>query len=163
MIKDFKGGHVEVMHGTHEQSEKYCSKDGYVVEEGTMPKQGKRTDLERAIACESVRELFENQTPNFQTIRVLEKHLEYCEKGETREVTIHYVDMEHFKMYPKIYMEDAYVLCDKWDGYDGQTRLITYDDVSYIPNPIRLGLPYRVKVGQTSRQVRITDIIKVET
>lgn len=37
---------VDYMHGTFEDNEKYCSKQGKLIEHGKKPAQGKRTDLE---------------------------------------------------------------------------------------------------------------------
>lgn len=46
MKKEFPGCHIEVSKGSPESNREYCSKDGDFVEEGNIPKQGLRTDLE---------------------------------------------------------------------------------------------------------------------
>lgn len=39
--------HVEIMHGTLKQNNTYCSKQGILIEHGSIPDQGKRTDLNK--------------------------------------------------------------------------------------------------------------------
>lgn len=158
------GAHFEAMKGSHDQNTKYCGKDGLLLSEGTRPKQGHRTDLEEAVKCKTVRELFERQVPNFQTIRVLEKKLEYCENNEFREISIghiEYCDLLEFDEQ----MEDTYVWAgDGWEGYDGQTRLlITNLPMGGIPRYLRRGVPHRVKTGGTSRMLRVTDVLIINT
>lgn len=165
MKRDFcKHGHVEIMNGKPEHNEKYCNKDGKGIREGVRPNQGRRTDIEEALECESVRELFDRQTPNFQSLRVLEKHLEYCEQPSVREVQVHRIGMEDFREYAHVYLEDAYVFAGIWHGYDGQSKLIQFmgGQLNPIPTEVYEGLPYRVQAGGTSRQVRVTDIILVK-
>jgi len=41
----FPTAHIEKMKGNFAQNEKYCSKEGKLIEFGERPKQGKRTDL----------------------------------------------------------------------------------------------------------------------
>jgi len=165
MCKAIKGhGQINIMRGSHSDNEKYCTKDGNAICEGKRPEQGHRTDLEEAVKCESIRELFETQCPNFQTIRVLEKHLEYCEQPSIREVSVHRIGMEDFREYAHIYLEDAYTYNGSWHGYDGQTKLIQCmgGQLNPIPTEVYEGLPYRVQAGGTSRQVRVTDIILIK-
>lgn len=164
MIGDFKGyGRVKFRKGTVEQNNKYCSKDGHVLTEGRCPKQGQRTDLEEAIKCKSIRELFEKQTPNFQTIRVCEKHLEYCEVPVFRDVQVAHIDKCDWDEYDYS-CEDAYVYNnDTWHGYDGQELLIVFETGAgvHVPKTILEGIPQRVNVGGSSRQIRIDSILYV--
>lgn len=45
--KIFKPRHIEVAHGTPQENRAYCVKDGKIIQEnGTIPKQGRRKDLE---------------------------------------------------------------------------------------------------------------------
>lgn len=165
MNKAFKGcGHTEVMKGDYAANEKYCNKDGKGISNGQRPAgQGHRSDIEEALNCDSIRELFETQTPNFQTLRVLEKHLEYCETPKVRECSTHHFEKVDLKEFGTI-MTNAYVVTGsrlslQWDGYDGQTCLIIYgDDYCMLPWQITEGLPYRVRSGQTTRMIRVTDI-----
>lgn len=46
IIKDFKPRHIEITKGTPEENKKYCSKEKIILEEGELPQQGKRKDLE---------------------------------------------------------------------------------------------------------------------
>ena len=41
----FPTAHIEKMKGNFAQNEKYCSKEGKLIEFGELPKQDKRTDL----------------------------------------------------------------------------------------------------------------------
>lgn len=43
--KMFPGAHIEQMRSTFAKNEKYCSKEGQLIEHGTLPKQGERSDL----------------------------------------------------------------------------------------------------------------------
>jgi len=45
--KKLSGANVDVAKGSAEQNKVYCSKEGDYVEEGEIPKQGKRVDLDR--------------------------------------------------------------------------------------------------------------------
>lgn len=167
MKVDFhRKGKVKIMKGTVAQNKKYCGKDGKVVQEGRCPKQGQRTDLEEAVKCKSIRELFERQTPNFQTIRVCEKHLEYCEVPEFRDVQTAHIDRCDWEEFDYT-CEDAYVYkdADSWHGYDGQELLIVFETGmgKHLPQEIKEGIPFRVNVGGSSRQIRVNSILYVRT
>lgn len=56
LSKLFPRGHCEIMQGAVEDALKYLGKQGRVEEWGERAKQGHRTDLERALACNSMRE-----------------------------------------------------------------------------------------------------------
>jgi len=43
--KLFPGAHIERMHSDFSKNEKYCSKEGQLIEHGVRPRQGERTDL----------------------------------------------------------------------------------------------------------------------
>ena len=49
MKKSFPTAHIEVAKGSPEQNRKYCAKDGAFKEWGEVPKQGKRSDLDRLL------------------------------------------------------------------------------------------------------------------
>lgn len=46
VIKEFKPRHIEVAKGTPQENRTYCSKESIVFEEGELPQQGSRKDLE---------------------------------------------------------------------------------------------------------------------
>lgn len=54
--KLFPRGHCEFMQGSVEDALSYLGKQGRVEEWGERAKPGRRTDLERALACNSMRE-----------------------------------------------------------------------------------------------------------
>ena len=43
--KIFPGAHIEQMRSTFVKNEKYCSKEGQLIEHDTLPKQGQRSDI----------------------------------------------------------------------------------------------------------------------
>lgn len=49
--------HIEAAKGSHEQNRKYCTKDGLYFEFGTIPQQGKRSDLD------DIRDMINNKVP----------------------------------------------------------------------------------------------------
>jgi hypothetical protein len=44
--KNFPGAHIEQMRSDFEHNEKYCSKEGQLIEHGQRPRQGECTDLQ---------------------------------------------------------------------------------------------------------------------
>jgi len=137
------------------KNQAYCSKGGHIVVEGILPRQGARTDIDRARKRTTVREHFEKDEPNFQSIRVLEKKLEYTETPTFRQVDVAYVTRE------QVDFSDTFCYSGTWHGYDGQTcLLVIVSDVQLasLLDPIVRGLPVRVNVGGSSRNLRVTSV-----
>jgi len=144
-------------------NEEYCQKcrdEGKtIITEGICPKQGIRTDLERARERKSVREHFRKDEPNYQSIRVLEKKLEYTERPKWRNITKVMVPAD--QVAGTVGDQDVYYYSSqtdqtRWPGYDGQKVVVTSQSDSYNLMNILNGMPHRVNTGGTSRLLRVT-------
>lgn len=173
--KKLPSAHIEVAKGTPEQNRSYCIKDNDYEEFGTIPKQGKRTDIEtiREQVNEGLgmEEIVETAT-SYQSLRTAEMLLKYKEKkrnfkphvkwyygatgtGKTRTA---YEENEGKRIYTS--META-----KWfDGYDAHEVLIIDDmrkDYIKFHNLLKLldRYEYRVEVKGGTRQMLAKTII----
>lgn len=159
--KDMPRAHIEIARGNAEQNRTYCIKSGEFNEFGTMPKQGKRTDLEQfkdaIFDGDSKKKLIDDHTGCmakydrfYKTCRniVLE---EEAKKMIPPEVTVIIGDAGAGKtrmVYDNHNIDDIYKIdmgdgSDGslwWDGYDGQD-IILIDDFN---NDIKLGYMLRL-------------------
>lgn len=167
--KKLPTAHIEIAKGTPEQNRTYCIKENNYEEYGTIPQQGKRTDIEQI--REQINEglgmeqMVETAT-SYQSLRTAEMLLKYKEKkrnfkplvkwyhgstgtGKTRTAN---EENEGKRIYTS--META-----KWfDGYDAHEVLIIDDmrkDYIKFHNLLKLldRYEYRVEVKGGTRQM----------
>ena len=153
-------------------NKKYCSKENMIIEVGVPCKQGKRTDIQKAIdivkETGSIREVLK-QVQNYQAVRHTELYQKYLEddsprpeleviniwgasgRGKTKYVYDNHTDV--FK--PVNYKW--------WEGYDGH-KVVILDDIRYDFCKFHELLklldvhPHRVECKGGSRQLRATKI-----
>lgn len=167
--------HWEPRRGSQKQAIDYCKKGNNYVESGTKKAQGARNDLTRLrdiVRDRGMRAIFEDEVPNLQQIRTMEKYLEYCEeeRDDKPEVIWIYGPTGSGKS------TLARKLCDKkikpyrkdktkwWSGYDMHTEVIIEDfrpkqmEFTYLLGLIdRYG--FRVETKGGFRQFRAKKII----
>lgn len=172
--KMFPGAHIEAAKGNAKQNDDYCSKDGDVERVGTMPKQGKRSDIDqvRDILAEtgSMSQVVQ-QASSYQACKMAEMVLKYNEEPRPygrRQVIWHYgatgvgKTYEAYKAHPDIFVPISFKW---WDGYDGQ-KVVLLDDIrgDYCKFHEILMLtgerPFRVETKGGSRQA-IYDVIYI--
>lgn len=154
--KEMPRAHIEIAKGNAEQNRTYCIKSGEFNEFGTMPKQGRRNDLEQFKEAifdgDSKKKLIDEHTGCmakydrfYKTCRsiVLEEEAKKmippeiiaiigdAGSGKTRMI----YDNHHIDDIYKITMGDGSDNSLWWDGYDGQD-VILIDDFN---NDIKLG------------------------
>jgi len=136
--KLLEGCHIEPRKGTHVQAYDYCIKDGKYEERGTPPRQGKRTDLDDAIAtlkehgCKRVAEDHPREYIKFSRgfrDLALQLQLPY-EHTQVRGIWIHGPPGTGKSHSARSFSSDLYIKAqNKWfDGYDGE-RVILLDDL----------------------------------
>ena len=164
--------HIEWARGNDFHNQKYCSKENCIIEVGKPTKQGKRTDIERAvdIAKETgkIREVLK-VVNNYQAVRHSELYMKYLEPEKTRpnlEVIniwgssgsgkTRYVYDNNTEVYRPINYK-------WWEGYDGHTTVLL-DDIrpdwckfNELLNLLDI-YPIRVESKGSSRQLRATKI-----
>lgn len=128
--------HWEPRYGSQKQAIDYCKKDGKWTEDGDKKNQGERNDLKKFVEIaktEGMKAIFEQEDiPNFQTIRVCEKMLEYCEEPRQEKPEVIWIHGEPgigktklaHTMCPNAYIKDE---TKWWSGYDGNTEVIIDD------------------------------------
>lgn len=97
-VKEMFGrAHVEPARGTAKQNKAYCSKQHDFVELGTMPNQGKRTDLtklkERVLRGDEIKHIVREDVQNFQQLRFVELLQKYKPKNhkKMRDVKVYWL------------------------------------------------------------------------
>ena len=129
--------HIESAKADDYANEKYCSKEQVIIEKGEPMKQGKRTDIERAI--EIVKETGSigkvlDHVYNYQAVRHAELYMKYKEPevvrpnlqviniwGESGKGKTRYVYENETRIYKPINYK-------WWDGYDGH-EVVLLDDI----------------------------------
>lgn len=137
--KLFPGAHIEQMHGTLEQSDKYCSKESRLVTLGERPMaNGKRKDLDQF--CQRVKN---NERLKDIALDMPTVYVQYC-NGLTRLAGYASQPYEHETVrgywiygvpgagkthYVKTRFEDIYIKAqNKWfDGYNGEKTILLDD------------------------------------
>lgn len=126
-----------VSKGTDIQNQKYCSKENKIIEVGAPVKQGKRTDIEKAvdiIKTSGKMSQVLDEVHNYQACRHAELYLKYKDKKEIREdlqVINYWGETNQGKTY-RVYQENDDVFrpinFKWWDGYDGD-EVVLLDDI----------------------------------
>lgn len=154
--------------GTHGENQRYCKKEGDIlIEEGTLPRQGERNDIEE------VRDMLKDGynmrkvvecSDSYQAIKVAEVYLKYHEKQRDwkPEVRWYYgsTGAGKTKQAREWLGEDIYTCLDgiKWfEGYDAHENVLIDDfrrDFAKFHQMLKLldRYPYRVETKGGSRQ-----------
>lgn len=171
--------HLESANGTAEQNRKYCTKEGEYVERGERPQQGRRSDIafvrEIIKSGGNIRKLLEEDCVNYQTIKIAEKYLTYCESSRNYKPEVYWIygstgtGKSHLAY--EMAGEDVYT-CNKdnkwWDGYDGHECVVIDDmrgDFAKFHEILRLldKYQYRAEVKGGFRQLLAKRIIITTT
>lgn len=120
--------------GTHGENRKYCSKDGDVlVEKGTCPQQGERTDIEQVrdeLKSGANMRRIVDVAPSYQSIKMAEVWLKYNEPGKNwkPEVKWFYGQAGSGKTKAAVeWLGDDYFPPTSfkwWEGYDGHENVL---------------------------------------
>ena len=144
--KRIRGAHIEAAKGTPLQNQVYCSKEKNFEEFGTLPQQGKRTDIivikETLKKSGKISDLWD-VVSNLNQMVIAEKIIKYIEPKRNFKTLVHWywgdtgcgkstaADVEFGG-------EDNYHRCSAyswpwWDGYDGEENVVIDDikDDSY--------------------------------
>lgn len=166
--------HLEVPKGNHNQNRTYCIKDGDFVERGTLPIQGKRTDLdairEVVKTTGKMREVVEI-AKSYQSVKMAEQILKYHEPKRvfTTDFKIYWFHGETGSGKTKTAFEmagDDYYVCLNtgkwWDGYDGHKTVIIDDfraNFCCFAELLKILQPYeyRVETKGGTRQLLATE------
>lgn len=170
--KQLPTAHIETAKGTPEQNRKYCSKQNIMFEDGTIKKQGTRTDIEEIKDIVKngggIRDVIE-VAKSFQSVRMGELYLKYHEKKRTWKPIVYWFygpsgcgkTKLAYEMYPDIYTP----LSSKWwEGYDAHKHVLLDDfRTDYMPFTSLLRLlheyAYTVETKGGSRQLLAETII----
>lgn len=131
-------GHIEPAKGNAQQNKAYCSKESTLFEDGDIPAQGKRSDIDnvRAIVAETgqIRQVV-LEAQSFQSIKVAEKILEYHERKRNFRPKVYWyygptgTGKSHAaKNHPCV--DDPYYAgktIQWWQGYDAHETVIIDD------------------------------------
>ncbi len=171
--KDFKGASIRTAKAEADPNRVYCIKEGInVVERGTMPKQGKRTDIQRvreAIAeGQGMRQISQEAT-SYQSLRTAELLLKYQEKSRNWKPKVFWfygaTGTGKTKTAHEMFPEAYFTLNNKWwEGYDAHEVVIIDElrqDCFKVNELLELmdRYEYRVEHKGGSRQMRAKHII----
>lgn len=168
MKKKLPRAHIEQSKGTPQDNKKYCSKQSDIlIEQGEIPKQGARTDIERTIeqleGGENMRAVVKTAR-SMQSIKVAEVYLKYHEEPRTwkPEVRWYYGSTGSGKTRAarEWLGDDVYTALDsiKWfEGYDKHESVLIDDfrkDFCKFHQLLKLldRYEYRVETKGGSRQ-----------
>lgn len=136
--KLLKRAHIEQAKGTPEQNSKYCKKGGEIlIEEGEVPRAGKRNDLEhiREVVKESprMREVVK-EAKSYQAIKVAEVYLKYHEEPRKWKPEVRWyhgsTGAGKTKSAREWLGDDIYTALDTikwWEGYDAHENVLIDD------------------------------------
>ena len=168
-----RGANNRPAKGNAEQNFDYCSKESILIEDGTRPAQGERTDLDK------IRELVKSSgkmrdvvdvAPSYQAIKMAEVILKYQERQRTWEPNVKWFwgpagagkTTTALKEMPDAWVSGKSLKW--WEGYDGHEDVIiddfrgdfcTYHELLLILG----GQPFRVENKGGSRQLLARNII----
>lgn len=164
--------HFEVARGTPRQNYDYCTKDGDFWTYGEVPKQGKRTDIDKVKDIIShggnMKDVVQVST-SYQAAKFAELFLKYTETQRFETITVYWFHgptgsgktKEAAAMCPEAYWHSN----GKWfDGYDGEKEVIMDDwrqEGWNIKELLRMWqpYPYRVETKGSTRQLQATTFI----
>lgn len=164
--------HFEVARGTPLQNYNYCTKDGDFWIFGEVPKQGKRTDIEKIkqmVSEGATMKEIANEATSYQSAKFGELLLKYNEPKRNQEIKVYWFygppgsgkTREAAAMCPEAYWHNG----TKWfDGYDGEKEVIMDDfrqEGWTIESLLRMWqpYPYRVETKGSTRQLQATTFI----
>lgn len=170
MKKIHNKAHWEAAKGNSKQNKEYCSKEGNIlIEKGTMPKAGKRTDVD------TVKEIIKNGgtmknitdiATNYQCIKIAEAMLKYNEKSRNFKPLIKWYygttgTGKTRQAFEELGFENTWISGKNlrwWEGYDAHENVIIDDfraDFCTFHELLRIldRYPYRVETKGGSRQL----------
>lgn len=169
-VKDIlpPGCHIEAAKGTPMQNKEYCSKQGILYEDGTIPIQGKRNDLatvKQMIAEGATMSQVVDAVDSYQAIRGGELILKYKEQPRSWVPTVYWFwgptgagkTRTAAEMAPNAWWSGKSLRW--WDGYDAHEDVIIDDfrgDFCTFHELLRIldRYEYRIEVKGGSRQLR---------
>lgn len=180
LSKKLRRAYLAESKGDALSNKNYCSKEKVLIEYGNIPKQGKRTDIEkiRDILEETpgnpLRECIKNAT-SLQSIKIAEKYLTYFEKPRVEKPQVLWFhgptgtgkSKEAHSIMEDKYGDNYYVANETnkwWDGYDAHEGVIIDDmrkDFTKFHVLLRLldRYAYRVEIKGGYRQFKAKTII----
>lgn len=137
--KDLRRASLQAAKGTAQQNREYCTKDGDFFEDGKIPSQGTRSDLEgvREFVKNNpkapMRRLLQDTNVNYQAVRLAEKYLTYCETRRDWPMEIIWIwgpsgvgkTRYAFEKHPDAYFKTGPMKW--WPGYDAHEVVIVDD------------------------------------
>lgn len=174
MKKLFPTAHIEKSKGSPEDNQKYCRKENDYKEYGTIPKQGKRTDLDEIrniVTTTGKMSEVVLVAKSYQSVKMAEQLLKYHEPKRTWEPVVkwYYGPTGTGKSMSamKELNNDFYMCMDtaRWfDGYDAHENVIIDDmrkDFTKFHLLLKMlgGTPYTVETKGGSRQFLAKRII----
>eukprot|EP01047_Picozoa_sp_COSAG01_P073326 COSAG01_NODE_11924_length_1834_cov_656.183862_3_plen_264_part_01 len=171
--KEFKGCSIEPAIADADPNRVYCTKDATdIVERGTKPAQGKRTDMERVRAQvdegQGMRQIAQTAT-SYQSLRTAELLLKYTETSRNWKPKVYWfygaTGTGKTKTAHEMFPEAYFTLNNKWfEGYDAHEDVIIDDirmgDYSYAYLLKLLDrYPFRVETKGGSRQFLAKNIV----
>lgn len=138
-IKKLKGAHIDVCKGSPEANQAYCSKSKILFEDGSIPAQGKRTDIDdvrdEIAAGGQVMTRVTATGRSYQAMKACSLILVYHEPKRHKRPKVYWYygptgtgkshAAEHHPMVTDPYFADS--TSRWWDGYDGHETIIIDD------------------------------------
>lgn len=168
-----EGAHIEAARGSADHNRKYCSKESIYIEQGEIPMQGKRKDID------NIKEVIEDGgnmrdvcaiASNLQGIKIGEKLLQYSEKKRNWKPEVQWFwgptgtgkTQTAQKLLPNAWWSSKSLRW--WQGYDGHEEVIIDDfrgDFCTFHELLRIldRYPYTIEMKGGSRQLLARKII----
>jgi len=132
-----QGSHIEVAKGNALENKNYCQKEGTFKEYGTIPSQGKRSDLnvikDEIVAGKGMKDIIEIAS-NYQSLKTAELLLKYKEKKRNWKPYVVWIYGESgtgktrsvYELAPNVYRKTN-SSGKWWDGYDADEDVLIDD------------------------------------